>query len=139
MFSLEELPLLCRGVSSQFLQLLTVDLSTSNTKFFHKYEDGAFEVGEYPFYIPKQVLKEIGKQIEKTRPFIPVSFDGAFQDIVQKVRGTRAIDYLDIALYIVPTLFVPEMTNTQAANANIKLTRGFSLSLQWEFTERTLN
>ncbi|CEP15408.1 hypothetical protein [Parasitella parasitica] len=108
MFSLEELHLLCRGVSSQMLQLLTV-------------------------------LKDIGKQIEKTRSFIPVAFDGAFQDIVQKIRGTRAVDYLDIALYIIPTLFVPEMTNSQAAKAIMKLTRGISLSLQWELTERTLN
>ncbi|CEP06931.1 hypothetical protein, partial, partial [Parasitella parasitica] len=127
------------GVSSQILQLLTVDLSTSNTKFFHKYKDGTFEVGEYPFYIPRHVLKDIGKQIEKTRSFIPVAFHGAFQDIVQKIRGTRAVDYLYIALYIISTLFVPETTNSQAAKAIMKLTRGISLSLQWEFTERTLS
>jgi hypothetical protein len=98
MFSLEEMHLLCRGVSSQLLQILTVDLSANNTKFFHKYESGDFEVGDYPFYIPRLKLKEIGQQIEKSRQFIPVAFDGAFQDVVQKVRGTRAVDYLDIAL-----------------------------------------
>ncbi|CEP14572.1 hypothetical protein [Parasitella parasitica] len=78
-----------------------------------------------------QALKDIGKQIEKTRSFIPVAFDGAFQDIVQKIRGTRA--------YIVPTLFIPKMTNTQVAKAIMRLTRGISLSLYWESTERTLN
>ncbi|CEP18538.1 hypothetical protein [Parasitella parasitica] len=111
-----------------------IDVSTSNTKFYHKCKDGAFEVGEYPFYIPDLVLKKIGKQIEKTRSFIPIAFDGAFQDIVQKTRGTKAVNYLVITMYIVPTFFIPEMTSTQVSKAIMRLTRGTSLSLQWEST-----
>lgn len=97
MFNIEELHLLARGVSSQLFEMLTVDLA-GNNRFFYTDINGDFQVEQYPFFIPKRKLKELGQHIEKTRQYIPVAFDGSFQDIVQKVRGTRAVDYLDFAL-----------------------------------------
>ncbi|CEP16238.1 hypothetical protein [Parasitella parasitica] len=84
MFSLEELHLLCRGFSSQILQLLTVDLSTSNTKFYHKYEDGAFEVREYPFYIPKHVLKDFASKLKKPDTLFPLLLMEPFKILFKK-------------------------------------------------------
>jgi len=89
---------LARGVSSELFEMFTVDLLSSNNKLYYTYPNGDFEVENYPFFISKSKLKEIGEGVEKTRQYIPAAFDGSFQNIIHKMRGTRAVDYLDIAL-----------------------------------------
>ncbi|KAK4509116.1 uncharacterized protein ATC70_007466 [Mucor velutinosus] len=137
-FGFEEMHTLARGVGSELFEMLTVDRSPNNTKFFYTYPDGELERENYPFFIPKQRLFEIGKAIEDTRSYIPVAFDGSFLNLVEKLRGTRSVDYLDNLLTIIPTLFVPELASPQARKAIMKLVRGVCLALQWEFTESRL-
>jgi hypothetical protein len=94
----DELHTLGRGVASELYQMLTVSLSPSNTKFYYYHQDDGFEIQNYPFYISKQRLIEIGKGIDQTRQYVPVTFDGSFLNIIGNTRGTRAVDYLDFAL-----------------------------------------
>ncbi|KAG2189541.1 hypothetical protein INT46_011479, partial [Mucor plumbeus] len=89
---------LARGVSSELFEMFTVDLLSSNNKIYYTYPNGEFEVENYPFFISKSKLKEIGEGVEKTRQYISAAFDGSFQNIIFNIRGTRAVDYLDFAL-----------------------------------------
>lgn len=98
MFVFDEMHTLARGVSSELLQLLTVDLSFTNNRFYYTHQDGNLEVEQYPFFIPRARLHRIGQAIEDSRATIPVCFDGSFQNIIGDTRGTRAVDYLDFAL-----------------------------------------
>ncbi|CEP17097.1 hypothetical protein [Parasitella parasitica] len=128
-----------RGVSSELYQMLTVSLAPSSTKFFYYGAGDGFEVEQYPFYIPRQRLIEIGKKIDETsRFFIPVTFDGPFLNIIENTRGNRPMDYLNSALYIVPTLMVHDLKEAGARKAVVALTRGMCLSLQWRFTPESL-
>lgn len=98
MYVLDEMHLLARGIGSELYQMLTVSLSSANTRFYYTLPNGDYNVENYPFYIPNQRLNEIGEAIERTRQYIPVGFDGSFQNIIKNTRGTRAVDYLDFAL-----------------------------------------
>lgn len=101
--------------------------------------DGSKSTNDYPFYISKQKLKLIGESIAKSRKFIPTSFQGSFDDIITKTDGTRAVDWLDFLLYIVPTLIVPYLPNEGVKRALLALVKGCSIALQWEITEQLIN
>ena len=93
----------------------------------------------YPFFIEKRTMEEIGQQIESTRKYLPVAFEGSFLNIIKQTRGTRAVDYNDFMLYIVPTLIVPKIRTRAAQQAIIKLVRGCSIALQWKLSIDNLN
>jgi hypothetical protein len=60
--------------------------------------------------------------------------------MIKQIRGTRAVDYNDFMLYIVPTLIVLK-TRTRAAaqQAITKLVRDCSIALQWRLSVDNLN
>jgi hypothetical protein len=132
-FGLDEMHMVGRGIGKLVYDMLTVDI-TKTKKFFYKYPNGDFEVDAYSFYVPKSILLQVGTAIEETREFIPLSFDGSFQDVIRKTRGTRAVDWLDFLLFIVPTLIVPNLSSRRAKQAMLRLCRGCCLALQWKFT-----
>ena len=120
--------------------MVTADLSTGqNTVFFYTRPDGTRTMENYPFYIPKRSLVSIGKSITESRQYIPTSFQGSFDNVFAKTEGTRAVDWLDFLLYIVPTLVVPYLPNRTVQKAVLSLVKGCSLALQWELTEELID
>lgn len=119
--------------------MLTVDLNIrQNTIFFYTNHDGQKNVDSYPFFISKQSLVSIGKSLEESRQYIPTSFQGSFDNVIVKTEGTRAVDWLDFLLYIVPTLVVPFLKTRAAQQAILALVKGCSLALQWNLTEELI-
>lgn len=139
-FPIDELHTLCRGIGSLLYTILTVD-NSKTTKYFHKMDPDLeeYEREMYPFFIEKHTMEEIGQQIESTRKYLPVAFEGSFLNIIKQTRGTRAVDYNDFMLYIVPTLIVPKIRTRAAQQAIIKLVRGCSIALQWKLSIDDLN
>jgi hypothetical protein len=70
--------------------------------------------------------------------FIPVSFEGSFEDIIGNTEGVRAVDWLDFLLYVVPTWVVPLIEGTACKKALLSLVRGCSIALQWDLTEQLI-
>lgn len=86
----------------------------------------------YTFHIPKQDLENIGKLIEKSRPNIPSTFNSKWDNPIVKSGGNRGVDWLDFFLYMVPTLFVPALTNSQARRPLLILAKSCAAVLKWE-------
>lgn len=76
----------------------------------------------------------IGACIADSRKFIPVSFQGSFDNVFAKTDGTRGVDWLDFLLYVVPTIVVPSLPNREVKNAVLDLIKGCALALQWKLT-----
>jgi hypothetical protein len=107
----------------------------NNSSFFYKRGDGSTNEAVYPFKISKQKLIEIGKCIQNSRAKVPVSFQGSWDDLCDKIDGARAIDFLDFLLYVVPTLIVPLISRPVAKKALVALVRGCAIAEQWKLTE----
>jgi hypothetical protein len=69
---------------------------------------------------------------------VPISFQGSFEDVISKTEGTRAVDWLDFLLYVVPTIVVPFIRNPPAQKAILSLIKGCALALQWELTDEKI-
>ncbi|OAD68523.1 hypothetical protein PHYBLDRAFT_172950 [Phycomyces blakesleeanus NRRL 1555(-)] len=108
-------------------------------KKFYIRPDDTFSTTEYPFFIPRTSLVTIGNCITSSRPYIPVSFQGSFDNVFSKIDGTRAVDWLDFLLYIVPTLVVPFLSNRAVKTAVLSLVKGCALALQWTLTSELLD
>ncbi|OAD74354.1 hypothetical protein PHYBLDRAFT_167768 [Phycomyces blakesleeanus NRRL 1555(-)] len=108
-------------------------------KFFYTRPDDTLSTTECPFFIPRASLVTIGNCITSLRPYIPVSFQGSFDNVFSKIDGTHAVDWLDFLLYIVYTLVVPFLPNRAVKTAVLSLVKGCALALQWMLTLELLN
>ncbi|KAG2214991.1 hypothetical protein INT46_010802 [Mucor plumbeus] len=139
-FQIEELHTISRGGGFLLYAMLTVD-NSKTTKYYHKMDPDLedYERETYPFFVDKRTMEEIGQQIEETRKYLPVTFEGSFLDMIKQTRGTRAVDYNDFMLYIVPTLIVSKIRTRAAQQAITKLVRGCSIALQRKLSVDDLN
>ena len=141
MFGLDELHLIARGIGKHVYELITVaNLPASQGSiFYYTNEDGTKNSADYPFYINRNDLKSIGESIVKSRKYIPTSFQGSFDNVIEKTDGTRHVDWLDILLSCVHTIVVPYIEDAATKKALLSLVKGCALSLQWNLTEHMLN
>jgi hypothetical protein len=141
MFGLDELHLIARGIGKQIYDMITVSNVSANqgSLYYYTNEDGSRNTQDYPFFISKSDLKIIGESIVKSRKYIPTSFQGSFDNVIEKTEGTRHIDWLDFFLYSVPTVVVPYLADVSTKKAVMSLVKGCSLALQWELTEDLLH
>ncbi|OAD71978.1 C2H2-type zinc finger transcription factor [Phycomyces blakesleeanus NRRL 1555(-)] len=137
-FALDELHLIARGIGKLVYDLITVTL-TKETKFYYTHPDNTLNTTEYPFHIPRADLVTIGNCITSSRKYIPTSFQGSFDNVFAKIDGTRAVDWLDFLLYLVPTLVVPYLPNRAVKTALLSLVKGCALVLQWTLTSELLD
>ncbi|OAD66223.1 hypothetical protein PHYBLDRAFT_175516 [Phycomyces blakesleeanus NRRL 1555(-)] len=120
-------PIIARGIGKHMYNLITVSL-TKETKIFYTRPDDTLFTTEYPFFIPRTRLVTIGNCITSS-----------FDNIFSKIDGTRAVDWLDFLLYIVPTLVVPFLPNRAVKTVVLSLVKGCALALQWTLTSELLD
>ncbi|OAD65296.1 hypothetical protein PHYBLDRAFT_176214 [Phycomyces blakesleeanus NRRL 1555(-)] len=137
-FALNELHLVARGIGKHMYDLITVSLTKETKKIYTRPDDTLFTT-EYPFFIPRTRLGTIGNCITSSRPYIPVSFQGSFDNIFSKIDGTRAVDWLDFLLYIVSTLVVLFLPNRAVKTVVLSLVKGCALAFQWTLTSELLD
>lgn len=140
-FGLDELHLIARGIGKQVYDLVTVaNLPSSQMSlFYYTNPNHTKNTESYPFFISKRDLKAIGECISQSRKYVPTSFQGSFDNVIAKTDGTRAVDWLDFLLYIVPTIIVPYLPNSSVKKALLSLVKGCALALQWTLTESLLD
>ena len=131
-FSLEELHLFGQGIAKHLFELLTTSTKDNSCSKLAK------DRKNYTSHIPKKDLMTINKLINASRATIPSSFSSKWKDPVTNTVGNRAVDWLDIFLYMVPTVFVLALTNKAARFPLLCLVRACSLILKWDVTEQTL-
>ncbi|OAD69424.1 hypothetical protein PHYBLDRAFT_172669 [Phycomyces blakesleeanus NRRL 1555(-)] len=137
-FALDKLHLIARGIRKLVYDLITVTL-TKETKFYYTHLDNTLNTTKYPFHIPRADLVTIGNCITSSRKYIPTLFQGSFDNIFAKIDDTRAVDWLDFLLYLVPTLVVPYLPNRAVKTALLSLVKGCALALQWTLTSELLD
>lgn len=92
----------------------------------------------FPFWIPTSELKNIGKLVEESRATVPVTFASKWVDPIKYSGGNRAVDYVNLLLYILPTSFVPAFKNDRAKKPVLNLVKACAFSLKWELTSQNL-
>lgn len=141
--------LLGQGIAQHVFNMLTVDMGKGYNKAInttYKPTDEELETahlrsaGEWPytFFIPKKSLDNIGKLVETSRTTVLTSFSSKWEDPIIKSGGKRAVDWIDIFLYMIPTLFVPALTQESAKGPLINLTKAVALALKWELSLQDL-
>ena len=141
MFGLDELHLIARGIGKQVYELITITNlpASQGSLFYYTNNDGTKNTQDYPFYISRNDLKAIGESIAKSRKFIPTSFQGSFDNVIEKVDGTRHVDWLDFLLSCIHTIVIPYIADIATKKALLSLVKGCALSLQWHLTENMLH
>ena len=138
-YGLDEMHLIGLGIGKLIHALIVLsNTETDTTKYYSKNADGSFQKDQFPFSLPKRDVLLAGKCIEASRSKIPVSFQGSWDNLIQKTAGARAIDYIDFLLYVVPTLLVPLLPMAPARKALLSLVKGCSIALQWDLNEELI-
>ncbi|KAI9327957.1 hypothetical protein BD770DRAFT_334331, partial [Pilaira anomala] len=136
---LDELHALGQGIARFVHEMVVkVNQNPKMTNFYSKNADGSFNSIEYTFKLNTRQLENVGTCIELSRSKIPVSFQGSWDNLIAKVDGARAIDFLDFLLYVVPTLIVPLFSKAATRKALLCLVRGCAIALQWEINENLI-
>jgi hypothetical protein len=92
----------------------------------------------YTFYIESKDLIKVGKLVEASRATVPTTFASKWENPVVKSGGKRSVDWIDILLYIIPTLFVPELKQESSRKPVLALVNAAALSLKWELHHEDL-
>lgn len=142
--------LLGQGIAHHIFDMLTVDMGKDyNTAINIRYQPNEEELETasldspikwpYTFLIPKEALVKIGRLVEASRSTIPTTFSSKWEDPIVKSGGKRAVDWIEIFLYMIPTLFVPELVQHSAKEPLVNLTKAAALALKWELSLEDLN
>ena len=132
-FGLEELHMFGQGIAKHVYELLTTAYRHNTC---HKLI--VTEKKKFPFFISKISLLKIDALVNLSRETIPSTYDSKWKNPVVNIGGIRGVDWLDIFLHMVPTLFVPALVNKAAQRPLMCLVRACSLVLKWEVDEATL-
>jgi hypothetical protein len=85
---------------------------------------------------PKKIFDAIDVYVNKSRETIPLSFEGSWQN----VKGlSRAVDWQDFLLYIIPTLVIQHLKHKKTKDALMNLVYGCSIALQWSISKSDTN
>jgi hypothetical protein len=141
--------LIGQGIAKHVFEMLTVTMGKEynkaiNTKY--KPTDEELELKgftsdkqwPYTFEIPKESLVIIGRLVEASRITVPTTFASKWENPIINSGGKRAVDWIDILLYMVPTLFVPALKQERSKKPLLALTKAAALSLKWELHHEDL-
>lgn len=149
-YSLEELHAVGQGAAKHVYELVTVSMNKSYNKAIPlKYaptqeeldEEGITSAADWPytFDIPKNKLVEIGELIEMSRSTVPSTFSSKWENPIEQSGGNRGVDWIDFLLYMVPTVFVPALTNNNAKKPLLLLAKACAVALKWKITQDDLS
>ena len=149
-FAIEELHCIGQGVAKHVYELLTVSINKSYNKAIPlKYaptdmellEKGISSASDWPytFHILKNDLIEIGNLVELSRATVPTTFSSKWENPIEQSGGNRGVDWIDFLLHMVPTVFLPALTNDNAKKPLLSLTKACAVVLKWRITENDLS
>jgi hypothetical protein len=125
-FGLDEMHMLGLGLSKQLMSLIN-----GGKRVNKHYSSGTLCLGESK---TNQLLIEM----ENARYTIPSDFEGSFRRPFGKYT-TRAVDWLDITRYMIPSLFVPIYSAIIAKDALMAIVTVIQIALQVDITNEMLD
>jgi hypothetical protein len=141
--------LIGQGIAKHIFEMLTVSMGKDYNKAiniqYKPTEEEMLEAGcipakewRYSFYIHCKDLIKVGKLVEASRATIPTTFASKWENPIVKSGGKRSFDWIDILLYMVPTLFVPELKQESSRRPVLALVNAAAVSLKWELHHEDL-
>lgn len=124
----DEMHLIGRGISTLVYNLLNPQ---KNEKFK---TCSIVNSANYTFQLSsdnKNIFGVIDSRVNNSRVDIPSAFEGTWSS---SVGISRAVDYLDFLLYIVPTIMIPLIKNDHCKSVLMNLVDGCSIALQWRIS-----
>lgn len=130
-FGMDEMHLIARGIGKLVYLLLD---PTSSSKFKGSNSD-RYTFQFRPRTNGRITMKNIGQLIVQSRPRVPASFEGSWDD---RFDLYRAVDWQDLLTVIVPTVIVPHLSSEVAKVRLMNLVNGCIIALQRSVTAADL-
>ena len=127
----DEMHLIGRGLGTLVYCLLHPQ---KNQKFY----DTIVGCKNYTFELITQdgkIFDSIDEKVNQSRVNIPSAFEGTWNSAV---GISRAVDYIDFLLYVVPTIILPLVRSSQSRTALMNLVEGCSIALQWRISREDI-
>ncbi|KAG1436752.1 hypothetical protein G6F56_013422 [Rhizopus delemar] len=105
-FGLDEMHLIAHGIGKHVYELIIANIKGSSNIFYTD-ENKRQKKDSYTFHFTAEEIKKMGEALEQSRSTIPTSFQGSWDNIFAKIDGTRAVDWLDFLLHVVPIVVAP--------------------------------
>ena len=70
---------------------------------------------------------------------MPTTFSSKWENPIEQSGGNRGVDWIDFLLHMVPTVFLPALTNDNAKKPLLSLTKACAVVLKWRITENDLS
>ncbi|CAO3601492.1 unnamed protein product [Absidia cylindrospora] len=81
-------------------------------------------------YIGSSSAARLFIDMENSLPTIPTTFDGSFRSPFGR-HTSRAVDYIDLVLYVIPAIFVRHFKNLQTRVSVLSIVHFMQIALQW--------
>ncbi|KAI9245565.1 hypothetical protein BDA99DRAFT_543660 [Phascolomyces articulosus] len=120
--SAEEFHMIGQNISRQILAMLKNQHVNADT----------------PFGLPKWQQALIGKAINESHLLMLIGLDGDVRDVFTRSGSSRAVDYIDFLLYVVPTVVYEVLEENECSDRDslMNLVNGCSLALQLEISNK---
>lgn len=125
----DEMHLIGRGISALVYNLLNPK-SCAKFKSLDSTKKYTFEL-KFETKTQQEIMEMIGSLTKESRRYIPPAFEGNWEGIG---GFSRAVDYVDFLLYVVPTIVLPLVKSRPAQMALMNLVNGCSIALQWSIS-----
>ncbi|KAG2214761.1 hypothetical protein INT45_006290 [Circinella minor] len=91
-----------------------------------------------PYLLNKAQKISVSNAIKKSIPTWPGTFEGIIKDVMNTTKDSRAVDFIALLQYVVPTIVIDQLEATncpkEAISALACLVKACSLSLSWKIT-----
>ncbi|ORY90559.1 hypothetical protein BCR43DRAFT_509032 [Syncephalastrum racemosum] len=123
-FGLDELHSIAQNIGSHIWKMICDDFGVPS---------------DNPFVLTKADRGRIGLALSASLATLPLGLDGAVNDLFNKPKSARGVDWIDFLLYVVPTLVFEHLKHKgisqNALKAIIKLVTGCALATEWDISE----
>ncbi|KAI9320558.1 hypothetical protein BX666DRAFT_2081374 [Dichotomocladium elegans] len=101
-------------------------------------------VSESPFLLSNAQKTLVSTSLRRTKPTWPSVFDGKIKDVLTRTSDTRAVDYIDMLIYFIPTAVLEVLEeeggcSDRGAIALASLIKACAISLSWEITDEDIS
>ncbi|KAG2224278.1 hypothetical protein INT45_012846 [Circinella minor] len=92
-----------------------------------------------PYLLNKTQQAAVSTGIKKSQLTWPGTFEGAIKDVIFTTKDSKAVDFITLLQYVIPTIVIDQLEAAQCPNgaksALVSLAKVCSLLLSWKITE----
>ncbi|KAI7853010.1 hypothetical protein BDC45DRAFT_173619 [Circinella umbellata] len=121
----------------EFFGLDIMHLLSGVAKQLWKIICGAFGKKDNPLFLKTSIRTQIGKAIADSKRTIPSSLDACTKNLFKK-KGLKSIEWINMMLYVTPTIIIEHIKDPGAREAVIGLTQVYTIVFQKVITSGDL-